>query len=350
MMIDIGGKPQDINRNLALARVLKESKGSNNGTQYGVLSSALAGAMRGYGARKEQEAKDAQRSALASALGGTGLEDIAPYVDGDTLAKVLIEQRTKTADPFTLGEGQTRYDARGNVIAQGTPKQRLQTVGGDLVDISGGAPQLLYRAPQQAITPYQAASLGLQSQGQQLQAAARQDAMSFKQEQEAIKKAERGAERYSNELEKSGIAELNQQLNLVEKLLPAEGDVPGFGYGMKAVPDLVISKEGIDLRQSVSGLRNAILKARSGGAVTPSEASRLLEEIGEGYGKSDAQLRTGIENVRTMLDSRIQNIAAGVPPEALEIYQQRGGDVLPSSQEPQMTPIPQQFKSKYGLE
>lgn len=349
--INISTAAPDLNRGLAMAQMLQQSRGSNNGTALGALSEALAGALRGYGVSKEAGIKERQRQSLAGALQGTPLADIAPYADPQTLAKALIEMRTKTGEPFTLGEGQIRYDAQGNVLAKGAPKQQLRTVGTDLLDISGDSPQLLYRAPQPQITPYQAASLGMQAQGQELAAQGRSEALQYKKEEEANRKAERGAERYANELEKSGISELKQQIDMVNAVMPSEGDIPGYGYAVSAMPDALVSKQGQQVRQAVAGVRNAILKARSGGAVTDGEATRLLEELGEGSTKSDEQLRMGMQKVQKILDSKIRNIAAGVPKESINIYKERGGNIMPPQQQKQSTTdLNKSYIDKYGLE
>ena len=240
-----------------------------------------------------------------------------------------------------------------------TAGRPLSKIGKIQADIEAGripkeyANQALEAAVMPQINPYQIANLDLAGQRLSLQAEqnaisnqmrqdqmlmqqqARQDMAKERAQTRAEQKAERGAEKYSTMLENSGLAEVSQMLKNVNDILPQEGDIPGFGYGSGIQPDLLTSKEGVDMRQAVAGLRNSILKARSGGAVTPQEAERFLQELGEGTFKSDDQLRTGVKNVTQALQNRIANVAAGVPKESLDIYAERGGKILPSSVAPQ---------------
>lgn len=137
------------------------------------------------------------------------------------------------------------------------------------------------------------------------------------------------AEKYAKAIESSGIGDIHGAVNRFENLTTGLEDIPGFGAG-KILPDVMQDDTGKAIRQEVATIRNSILKARSGGAVTPQESDRLLQELGDGYGKTDAQLRYGISNVRKMMESKLGNIEAGYDPAALDMYQQRGGTIRKS--------------------
>lgn len=130
----------------------------------------------------------------------------------------------------------------------------------------------------------------------------------------------------SNRMEKSGLAELDPVIENINSVIPKEGDIPGFGQ-TAIFPDAAISPEGQSVRAAVSGLRNIILKARSGGAVTPQEADRMLQEIGGGIGRNDNQLRIGIANVTKQLAAKKQAILGGYPAEVKQEFSNRGGNV-----------------------
>lgn len=138
-------------------------------------------------------------------------------------------------------------------------------------------------------------------------------------------------EKMGKQFDSSGVSELLSAVeNANRQLAPftKEGaDVPGFGPMAGMLPDFAVSQEGKDLRQAYASVRNSILKARSGGAVTDGEADRLLQELGEGTGMPDAQVITGMANVTGFLRDRIANIQAGYTPEAVQTYQDRGGTV-----------------------
>lgn len=157
----------------------------------------------------------------------------------------------------------------------------------------------------------------------------------------------KSAESLAKQLEASGLPELQAQLGRINAILPPPGkDIPGYGRLASLAPDVLTSKQGVELRQEVAGLRNAILKARSGAAITPQEAERLLQEIGEGALRSEDQLRRGIRNVQEMLGAKVQNIRAGAVPEAVEAYTERGGALFREQQPAAPVALPADKKAR----
>lgn len=117
-----------------------------------------------------------------------------------------------------------------------------------------------------------------------------------------------------------------------------EDDLPGFGATGMA-PSWMLSSEGKKLRQDVSSVGNAIIKARSGQAVSNQEAERLANELGYSIQgnvlnplahKSDEELRIGIGNIMRQLDAKLKNVGTVLTPEALEEYKSRGGPMSPN--------------------
>lgn len=140
-------------------------------------------------------------------------------------------------------------------------------------------------------------------------------------------RTEAGLERFSKRITDSGLEELVGQINEVDRLMPKEGeDIPGFG-ATGVIPRKLLSEEGKGLRQAVSSIRNAILKARGGSAISEGEADRMLEELGSGISDDDAALRRGIEGVRRTLQAKLTNLEAGTSPEVLGKYKERGGKI-----------------------
>jgi hypothetical protein len=86
-----------------------------------------------------------------------------------------------------------------------------------------------------------------------------------------------------------------------------------------------VSDEARQLRQDYAAVRNALLKARSGGAVTQGEADRLLQELGEGFGRPDDLVRRGVANLRRVIEARKSNLAAGASDDVIREYEARGG-------------------------
>jgi hypothetical protein len=147
---------------------------------------------------------------------------------------------------------------------------------------------------------------------------------------------DKAVEKFSSTLQKEGIPELETAVAGVEAVFkryqkpgadgkPVQGDVPGIGPLKNALPSALMSDDGKDARQALAQVRNIVLSARSGAAVTDQELRRLVEEIGTGAGMSAADIWRGIGQIRARLDKIKENAAAGVNDEVLKTYQERGG-------------------------
>ena len=103
----------------------------------------------------------------------------------------------------------------------------------------------------------------------------------------------------AKQVEKSGLPELGTTLKTLDEVLggidDVKGDIPGVGPLDANKPDAALPPKGKQIRQLSAQLRNSILKARSGGAVTPQEATRLLQELG-----LEDRFRTAIHSRREL--------------------------------------------------
>lgn len=130
---------------------------------------------------------------------------------------------------------------------------------------------------------------------------------------------------FATQLDKTNVPQFESLLGDIEADIARFKDIPGYGGIMGNLPIFLQSEEGKALRQKIATLRNLTLKDRSGAAVTNQELTRLLEELGTGMFKSDADLKRGLSGVRKNLDAVKQNVVAGVDDATLNEYQQRGG-------------------------
>lgn len=150
-------------------------------------------------------------------------------------------------------------------------------------------------------------------------------ALADKAEEARQKKIEAEAERYGKSLESTGLTDLISATDRAANVIAGEGDIAGYGMVTNALPGVVLSQAGKNNRQEISGLKNTLLKARSGGAVTPQEGERLGSEIGDNVGSDDNQLRKGVSNIASTLADKLANAQAGFSPEAIKLYESRGG-------------------------
>jgi hypothetical protein len=138
---------------------------------------------------------------------------------------------------------------------------------------------------------------------------------------------EKAVTKYSDTLQKEGIPELETAVGGAEAVMNKykKGEVPGIGALKNALPAAAMSDEGKDVRQALAQVRNIVLSARSGAAVTDQELRRLVEEIGTGVGMSEDDIRRGLGRVRARLETIKSNAAAGVSDEVKSTYEERGG-------------------------
>jgi len=155
--------------------------------------------------------------------------------------------------------------------------------------------------------------------------AARFDDAAAKAQDASQKKIEAEAERYGKALESTGLSELLSAAERASNAVAGEGDIAGYGALTNALPSIAVSQEGKANRQEISSLKNTLLKARSGGAVTPQEAKRLGTEIGDTIGSGASLLRSGVGNISSTLAEKLANAQSGFSPEAIQLYESRGG-------------------------
>lgn len=238
----------------------------------------------------------------------------------------------------------------GNVLAgtgipefafkEQTPEQIAQAKQQQLAALGNPtAFQALQQLQEREITPYQQAQLnqqnkelglrqselGLRRQDQALQRdLLRQDRADRKNQRDADQ-AQAYAEKLSKRVEGTGVADLVGALDRLDALVPEKGNIEGVGYLGGLKPMAALSENGKSIQQEVAQVQNAILKARSGGAVTPAESDRLLKELGTGAFSSEDQLRRGLNNVRRTFGNKLKSIEAGYPKDALAVYRESGG-------------------------
>ena len=134
----------------------------------------------------------------------------------------------------------------------------------------------------------------------------------------------RGVTDLSKRMEKAAIPDLRSGIsNIDAELAPyikEGGGLPGIG-GMSNVGGFAFTSDGRQMQARVAKIRNMILKARSGGAVTPEEASRLLEEFSLGMWNTDEEFLASWEYFKASIDAGERNIMGGYDSRIREQYQ-----------------------------
>lgn len=112
---------------------------------------------------------------------------------------------------------------------------------------------------------------------------------------------------------------------LIAKYTNADGSVtlPGINWleKKKATFGSQADKEVV---QAMAAIQNALLKARSGAAVTAPEYDRFLNEVQGGFANDEAAVRF-IQNIRLQLEAEKAAIAGSFRPEVRNKYWQQSG-------------------------
>lgn len=113
----------------------------------------------------------------------------------------------------------------------------------------------------------------------------------------------------------------------LERML-SQKDPAGVGRVAGRLANMgLASDEAVQNRQHMATLGNMILKARSGSAVTPSEAERAAIETGMGAGATEAQFRAGAAQVLKVMKRAEGNVHAKYPEGAWKEIGDAGGYV-----------------------
>jgi len=134
---------------------------------------------------------------------------------------------------------------------------------------------------------------------------------------------------FSNQLQKIGIPQAQQQLDYIDQTMAQfkakDGEIPGYGRWSSMAPPQILTEDGQKMRQAVASFANVLLKTRSGAAVTDPEQRRFLEEMGTMKGMPESRLRQGLEMMKGLLESEKRNAAAGVSNDVLDSYSSTPG-------------------------
>jgi hypothetical protein len=125
----------------------------------------------------------------------------------------------------------------------------------------------------------------------------------------------------------------NVNLNSNEKDLK-KVDIEGIGFLGAMRPDFLTNKEDVEFRQQVSSLANALLKSRSGAAVTDQEYGRFLKEVGSGNFSTESNLLSGLKKMQRDIEDQNKNIGKIYGKDVLDEYQSRTGIQLKTEPTP----------------
>jgi hypothetical protein len=154
------------------------------------------------------------------------------------------------------------------------------------------------------------------------------DAKRQLQEQQAM---EGKVQKHAATLQNESLPELVATYNQLAPVFESGKDVPGVGLLDSHVPGFMLSAGGKEVRTNLQQLSNALLKARSGAAVTDPEYRRFLLELQAGSVPTEEAIRVHLSKMGQDAKTVIGQLEAGLPEEALATYKSRPGAVTSDS-------------------
>lgn len=138
-------------------------------------------------------------------------------------------------------------------------------------------------------------------------------------------------QRMQDDLVKSNAPATQRNIDDVLGQLDRLGDVE-FRAAVGApdwTPNLALPNNVIQFRTALSGMRNIVLKDRSGAAVTDAEFDRLKEELASGHFTTREAISGALQRLREIAARYQGDIEAGYSDSARRVYHQRRGDASP---------------------
>jgi hypothetical protein len=242
----------------------------------------------------------------------------------------------KRAEGYTLGPGQARFENGQQVAVNGNapPNQTMIAIQQAKAARDAAQPgssdfqmydQLVKRlSGQQEAEQSQRNFDATQAQRETTNAIREQG-----QAQSRDQYLQNKTNQFSNQLQKTGVPQAQQQLDYIDQTMAKfkDGDVPGYGRLSSMTPSMLLTEDGQKMRQAVASFANVLLRTRSGAAVTDPEQKRFLEELGTGKGMPEARLKQGLDMMKGLLESEKRNAAAGVSNDVLDYYNSTPGSM-----------------------
>lgn len=121
-------------------------------------------------------------------------------------------------------------------------------------------------------------------------------------------------------------AALSRMETLILKYTGADGsgNLPGVNVLEQFAGNVLSSDQDAEVIQALAAIENALLKERSGAAVTESEYTRFLKEVQAGF-RDDAAVIRFIQEYRAALEKEKSAIAGSFRPKVRDRYWQQSG-------------------------
>lgn len=137
---------------------------------------------------------------------------------------------------------------------------------------------------------------------------------------------------FTDRLKKDSLPALEEGLKAVDKMIPGGlhgydgSDLPGYGVGIGTLSRWTGGQFNSDkgaLRQTVAKVRAAVMRMEVGSQQTAGEKESVLEALGEGMLRSDADIVRGLQMADNLFKAEFNNRAVGAHPGVVDEYWRR---------------------------
>jgi hypothetical protein len=173
-------------------------------------------------------------------------------------------------------------------------------------------------------------------------------------------------QKLSETFKKQEVPTIKVTMDDIDRLVGPSGEIPGIGPVENMFDDKSLAaiqatdpkraQKAQDIRTALQNFINVKLKQMSGAAVTKQEADRFYAALATGSLKTEKSFREAWGRVKRAFDEDVKNMAAGIPPSAVDQYLKSGGTDLPALRELASHPDPMgvivqnTLSGKYGSE
>lgn len=142
--------------------------------------------------------------------------------------------------------------------------------------------------------------------------------------QKQAERAEQQTRQFSETVGQSGAPNFYSQYASAKEIMDRNpSDLPGYGGVAGRLPDVLTSKEGVDLRQALGQMLAEYRKGVTGAGMSDAERSEYGQITGLLQSGDESSVRQGAARLRQAMDARLQAAAGGYRSDVVEEYGRR---------------------------
>lgn len=297
-----------LERQLAQAAALRGQKRTERKTPAGNFLSGLGGLLTNVSGALQENDLQQQAQVLAQRRG-------AAEAPGRRLQALLGQQKVAAGD-LDLEAGRFGLDTKkAETEASNAPLSEPERYA--LAETLPGAP---LEGVRQGRAKDLREAFGLAADARQQRAASKRRGAGVDP------RGEKQLQDLGEAISKGGTAGFYSQYDAAKRIIDDPRfakDLPGFGRLAGRLPDDLIGKEGVELRQAIGQMLAEYRKGVTGAGMSDAERAEYANITGLLQSGNEDSVRAGVDRLRESMDARTRAFAAGMRPEVATEYGRR---------------------------